>query len=35
VIARWEGEFDDKKAIQFQSDTYEVKALETKDKIHV
>jgi proton glutamate symport protein len=35
VIARWEGEFDDKKAIHFQSDKYDVKAIETKDKLHV
>jgi proton glutamate symport protein len=35
VIARWEGEFDDKKAIKFESDKFDVKTLERSDKVHV
>jgi len=35
VIARWEGEFDDKKAINYQIENPEVKTVEARDKIHV
>jgi proton glutamate symport protein len=35
VIARWEGEFDDNKAINYQIENPEVKTIETRDKVHV
>jgi proton glutamate symport protein len=35
VIARWEGEFDENKAINYQIENPEIKTVEAKDKIHV